>query len=154
VELELLAPRAGATATGKVLVPPARARFGVISDIDDTVVQSHVTRKLRMVVGLALSNARTRKPFEGVAAFYRALHEGAGGEGNPNEDYDQDSMAGSGAEPDGALRPGEAAGAAADEACEALTDIPGVSAAMAGRAVRSLTTTCSATNCRRTLDRT
>ena len=41
---------------------------------------------------------------------------GAGGEGNPNEDYDQDSMAGSGAEPDGAVRPGEAAGAAADEA--------------------------------------
>jgi phosphatidate phosphatase APP1 len=83
VELELIAPRAGATATGKVLVPAASARFGVISDIDDTVVQSHVTAKLRMVVALALSNARTRKPFEGVAAFYRALQAGAGGEGNP-----------------------------------------------------------------------
>jgi phosphatidate phosphatase APP1 len=83
VGLELLAPRAGATATAKVLVPPASARFGVISDIDDTVVQSHVTKKLRMVIGLALSNARTRKPFEGVAAFYQALQEGAGGEGNP-----------------------------------------------------------------------
>ena len=83
VQLELLAPRAGATATARVLVPPASARIGVISDIDDTVVQSHVTQKLRMVVALALSNARTRKPFEGVAAFYRALHEGAGGEGNP-----------------------------------------------------------------------
>jgi phosphatidate phosphatase APP1 len=83
VGLELLAPRAGATATAKVLVPPASARFGVISDIDDTVVQSHVTKKLRMVIGLALSNARTRKPFEGVAAFYQALQEGAGGERNP-----------------------------------------------------------------------
>jgi phosphatidate phosphatase APP1 len=83
VTLELLAPRSGASATGKVLVPPASARFGVISDIDDTVVQSHVTKKLRMVVGLALSNARTRKPFEGAAAFYRALQDGAGGEGNP-----------------------------------------------------------------------
>jgi phosphatidate phosphatase APP1 len=31
-----------------------------------------------------MSNARTRKPFEGVAAFYRALHQGASGsEGNP-----------------------------------------------------------------------
>ena len=48
VGLELLAPRAGATATAKVLVPPASARFGVISDIDDTVVQSHVTAKLRI----------------------------------------------------------------------------------------------------------
>ena len=83
VDLELLAPRPGAAATTKVLVPAAAARFGIISDIDDTVVQSHVTRKLRMVVGLALSNARTRKPFEGVAAFYRALQEGSGGEGNP-----------------------------------------------------------------------
>jgi phosphatidate phosphatase APP1 len=83
VDLELLAPRAGAAATAQVLVPPASARFGVISDIDDTVVQSHVTRKLRMVVSLALSNARTRKPFEGVAAFYRALQAGAGAEGNP-----------------------------------------------------------------------
>ncbi len=83
VQLDLIAPRPGATATAKVLVPPASARFGVISDIDDTVVQSHVTRKLRMLVGLALSNARTRKPFEGVAAFYGALQEGAGGEGNP-----------------------------------------------------------------------
>jgi phosphatidate phosphatase APP1 len=83
VKLELRAPRAGARATGKVLVPPATARLGIISDIDDTVVQSHVTARLRMVVALALSNARTRKPFEGVAAFYRALQAGAGGEGNP-----------------------------------------------------------------------
>jgi phosphatidate phosphatase APP1 len=60
--------------TGKVLVPAPDAEFGVISDLDDTVVQSDVTRKLRMLVKLALSNAHTRKPFEGVAAFYRALH--------------------------------------------------------------------------------
>ena len=61
---------------GKVLVPPPDAQFGVISDLDDTVIQSGVTRKLRMVVKLALSNSRTRKPFSGVAAFYRALHRG------------------------------------------------------------------------------
>lgn len=84
VSLQLLAPRSGATAVGRVLVPPVTARFGVISDIDDTVVQSHVSEKLRMVLALALSNAHTRKPFEGVSAFYRALHAGAtGGEGNP-----------------------------------------------------------------------
>jgi phosphatidate phosphatase APP1 len=60
--------------TAHVLVPRADADFGVISDIDDTVVYSNVTQKLRMVVSLALSNARTRKPFKGVAAFYQALH--------------------------------------------------------------------------------
>jgi phosphatidate phosphatase APP1 len=57
-------------------VPPANAQFGVISDIDDTVVYSNVTHKLRMVVALAFSNARTRKPFKGVAALYQALHRG------------------------------------------------------------------------------
>jgi phosphatidate phosphatase APP1 len=35
-----------------------------------------VQKKLRMLVSLALSNARTRKPLPGVAAFYRALHAG------------------------------------------------------------------------------
>jgi phosphatidate phosphatase APP1 len=63
-------------AIGRVMVPSAGAKFGVISDIDDTIVYSHVIRKLRMVVSLAFSNARTRKPFKGVGAFYRALHGG------------------------------------------------------------------------------
>ena len=61
---------------GRVLVPSPRAKFGLVSDIDDTVVFSNVGNKLKMVLALALSNARTRKPFAGVAAFYRALHAG------------------------------------------------------------------------------
>ena len=56
--------------------PLKRARFGVISDIDDTIVSSHVANKLKMILTAALSNSRTRKPFAGVAAFYRALHAG------------------------------------------------------------------------------
>jgi phosphatidate phosphatase APP1 len=75
IELEL-ADRPAVHATGRVLVPSPRAAFGVISDIDDTVVYSNATRKLRMIVSIALSNARTRKPFKGVAAFYRALERG------------------------------------------------------------------------------
>jgi phosphatidate phosphatase APP1 len=63
-------------AIGRVLVPSDKARFAVVSDIDDTVVYSHVANKLRMLLTIALSNARTRKPFQGVAAFYRALHAG------------------------------------------------------------------------------
>ena len=65
-----------AAETGKVFVPAPDAEFGVISDLDDTVIQSDVTRKVRMLVKLALSNAHTRKPFEGVTAFYQALHRG------------------------------------------------------------------------------
>ena len=75
VDLELLDPP-HVKACARVLIPSARARFGVISDIDDTVVRSQVTNKLRMILTVALSNARTRAPFAGVAAFYRALHAG------------------------------------------------------------------------------
>ena len=86
VALQLLdpAPAAGQAVMAEVLVPPAGARFGVISDIDDTVLWSNVTNKIRMLKMLAVSNAHTRKPFKGVTAFYHALHRGAGGdEGNP-----------------------------------------------------------------------
>jgi phosphatidate phosphatase APP1 len=75
VDLELLHPAAAHT-TARVLVPSKAARFGVISDIDDTVVTSNVTSKVRLIMTVALTNARTRKPFKGVAAFYRALHAG------------------------------------------------------------------------------
>jgi phosphatidate phosphatase APP1 len=88
VELELLDPTPGAGAAVRaqadVLVPASSARFGVISDIDDTIVWSDIGRKLRMLALLMRSNARMRKPFKGVAAFYRALHRGAtGDERNP-----------------------------------------------------------------------
>lgn len=82
VELDLVDTAIRAVAD--VIVPPASARFGVISDIDDTVLWTNVTNKLNMLLTLARSNPFTRKPFKGVAALYRALHAGASGnEGNP-----------------------------------------------------------------------
>lgn len=72
------------SATGRALLPPRSARFGVISDLDDTVIRTEATRLLRMLKRTLLENARTRLPFAGVAAFYSALQRGAGGdEGNP-----------------------------------------------------------------------
>src|SRR5688500_8186934 len=59
-----------------VLVPSPDAESGVVSDLYDTVVQRDVTRKIRVLVKLALYNYHTRKPVPGVAAFYRALHRG------------------------------------------------------------------------------
>jgi len=64
----------------QVLVPPMDTRHVVISDIDDTVVPTEATNFFRMMHSLFLKNARTRLPFSGVAAFYRALHEGREGE--------------------------------------------------------------------------
>ena len=88
VELELLDPPSPkerpVRATARVLVPSAAAKFGIISDIDDTVISSNVLNKLKMILTVILSNEHTRKPFEGVAALYRALQGGAsGGEDNP-----------------------------------------------------------------------
>ncbi len=88
VELELPQSRRAdgqsVRATAEVMVPASTARFGIISDIDDTVLWTNVTNKLNMALMLARSNPHTRKPFKGVAAFYRALVLGAGGnDGNP-----------------------------------------------------------------------
>lgn len=66
-------------ATGHVLIPSTDARFGVISDLDDTVIRTEATRLLRMLRRTLLENARTRLPFPGVAQFYTALHGGASG---------------------------------------------------------------------------
>lgn len=63
-----------------VLIPPASARYGVISDIDDTVVVTYAPNLLKMARMVFLHNARTRLPFPGVAAFYQALQRGAGGQ--------------------------------------------------------------------------
>lgn len=72
------------SAVGYVVWPPPSARFVVVSDLDDTVIRTNVMSPLRMLRTVVLHNARTRAPFAGVAPFYRALQDGAGGaEGNP-----------------------------------------------------------------------
>ncbi|WP_340113288.1 App1 family protein [Maribellus mangrovi] len=66
-------------AFGEILIPGTDAEFGVISDIDDTIMVSHSTKTLRKLRLLLTHNSRTRKPFPGVEAFYRALHTGMSG---------------------------------------------------------------------------
>ncbi len=62
-------------AVAEVLVPPPTAAFGVISDIDDTVLpESSATNYLKAAELMFLQNAHTRQPFEGVAELYHALH--------------------------------------------------------------------------------
>ena len=63
---------------GHVLVPHG-AGFGVISDLDDTVVRSNATNVLKMAWIVVRNNAHTRLPFEGVGAFYEALQRGNDG---------------------------------------------------------------------------
>lgn len=84
MEIKLRRPAAGVVAEGEIFIPPAEARYVVISDIDDTVMETGVAQKLRMFWRLFLAEAQSRVAFPGVAALYRALHRGAsGGECNP-----------------------------------------------------------------------
>ncbi|HEX6324306.1 MAG TPA: phosphatase domain-containing protein, partial [Vicinamibacterales bacterium] len=68
----------GTETVAHCLVPPPGAAFGVISDMDDTVLQSNIASFLRAARLVLLENAHTRMPFHGVAAFYRALQAGTG----------------------------------------------------------------------------
>lgn len=88
VRLELLdrviPNHAPVRAAGEVLVPPPSARFGVISDIDDTILQTYATDLLKMLRLTMFRNAHTRLPFSGVAPLYQAFEAGKGGsEKNP-----------------------------------------------------------------------
>lgn len=79
MDLELLHPDSPGggkvRSTGQVLVP-SRARFVVVSDLDDTVVRSSATNVMKMVWIVLRNNAHTRLPFPGVSAFYEALRRG------------------------------------------------------------------------------
>lgn len=68
------------------VVVPSVAEFGVISDIDDTILKTDVTSrlKLKMMVHTLLKNAGNRLAFAGVSDFYGALSLGKDGKGfNP-----------------------------------------------------------------------
>ncbi|MCB0570190.1 MAG: DUF2183 domain-containing protein [Phaeodactylibacter sp.] len=73
VEVDAVAP---------VLVPPPDAAFGVISDIDDTVLKTDVTSllKLKVIYHTMMKSAALRQSFGAAAAFYQALQRGPGGD--------------------------------------------------------------------------
>lgn len=88
VHVELLRPRLpsceAVSTTGEIIIPPPGSEFGVISDIDDTVIRSGAYNRLQMGRVVLLNSSHTRTPFPGVAEFYQALHLGADGAGaNP-----------------------------------------------------------------------
>ncbi|RYZ46802.1 MAG: DUF2183 domain-containing protein, partial [Chitinophagaceae bacterium] len=86
IPLELLqAPipfEAGLQTHAEVMIPPPDAEYGIISDIDDTVIKTSATNLLAMGKTVLLANARTRLPFAGVAEFYKSLQKGRNGKRN------------------------------------------------------------------------
>ncbi len=82
VEVEVVgSPMRGfqpARAIAEVLIP-GNAELGIISDIDDTVLQTHVTQTLKMIWVTLSGSAFSRMPFEGTSELYHALAAGASG---------------------------------------------------------------------------
>jgi phosphatidate phosphatase APP1 len=65
-----------------ILIPPHDAEYGIISDIDDTIVKTSATDLLAMARITFLNNALSRLPFAGVAEFYNSLQLGRNGKRN------------------------------------------------------------------------
>jgi len=83
MELELVEPT-GILAAGEVFLPPVNCRCVVISDIDDTIMETGVASKIKMLWRLFMQGAEGRVAFPGVAALLQSLHRGPSGfEANP-----------------------------------------------------------------------
>jgi len=67
------------SAESELLIPGEQARFGVISDIDDTILRTHVGNTLKMLYLTLLGNALTRRSFDGTSELYRGLALGGAG---------------------------------------------------------------------------
>lgn len=65
----------------EMLIPSATSDFGVISDIDDTILRTGVVSSLkwRVIVNTVFKRAGKRDALEGTADFYHQLHRGASG---------------------------------------------------------------------------
>ncbi len=60
----------------EVRVPAATATYGIVSDVDDTILETGVQRARRMVVQTLTGSSLTRTPFPGAAELYRDLAAG------------------------------------------------------------------------------
>ncbi|WP_299338349.1 App1 family protein [uncultured Psychroserpens sp.] len=66
---------------GELLIPSKKADYGVISDIDDTIIHTGVasTLKWKVLFNSIFKSAASRIPLEGAAEFYHKLHRGVSG---------------------------------------------------------------------------
>lgn len=60
-------------AVGEVLIANQENAFGIISDVDDTILESHATNTFKRISTLIRHSAETRTAFEGVDKLYHSL---------------------------------------------------------------------------------
>ncbi|MBU2995137.1 DUF2183 domain-containing protein [Cellulophaga baltica] len=66
----------------KTLIPSKKACFGVISDIDDTILHTGVvsTLKWKVLINTAFKAVKKRLPLKGASELYNLLHNGKDGD--------------------------------------------------------------------------
>ncbi|CUB03533.1 App1 family protein [Marinomonas fungiae] len=75
-------PKAKEYTVAEVCIPCNNAEFGVVSDVDDTIMHTGATNFLRHTQTVLFNNAHTRVLMPGTVEFYSALHKGASGKAN------------------------------------------------------------------------
>ena len=73
----------GCTAIARVLVVDPEARIGVVSDVDDTILDTGLTRGLEFLRATLLTDVSERTPLPGAAALYQALVDPSTGPRRP-----------------------------------------------------------------------
>jgi len=85
IKVELLFPtkknNKRITAKGEIYLPSKNADYGIITDIDDTILQTHVTSlfKLKMLYATMFKNAHQRLPMEGMVKLFKTFVKGGNG---------------------------------------------------------------------------
>ncbi|MCB0687859.1 MAG: DUF2183 domain-containing protein [Saprospiraceae bacterium] len=67
------------TRQAEIFLPNPTAEFGIISDIDDTIMHTDVLYRLRMLKNTFLYNPYKRRPLPGMATWINALRKGPKG---------------------------------------------------------------------------
>lgn len=67
---------------GQILLPAKNRDYGIISDVDDTVLQTFATSRLRlkMIYATFFLSPYKRLPMEGIQEVYQAFEKGASGQ--------------------------------------------------------------------------
>ena len=82
LDVELSGPD-GSSAVARVLVVDPAAQIGLVSDVDDTILDTGLTRGLEFLRATLLTDVHERTPLPGAAALYRAFAEPADGPRRP-----------------------------------------------------------------------
>jgi len=68
----------GTTVSAQVMVVDPQARVGLVSDVDDTILETGISRGLALLRATLLTEVHDRSPLPGAAALYQAFAERPG----------------------------------------------------------------------------